>query len=94
MRVTVVNVGGSSRHETSPEGLAWKAHWEQVGGCKFPEKCVCCHQRPAEVGGHVYIEGSKKQFIVPMCRECNRKPAGTAFPNVDEIWLVPVDPRA
>ena len=88
--VTVVNVGGSSEHERSTENLTWEQHWKRYSSENWPAKCVCCGANPAEVGGHVRIFGERKQYIVPMCKQCNGKPAGHEFPNVDRKWLVPV----
>ena len=92
MLVDLKNVGGSSKHETTPSGQTWKEHWERAKRVSFPSKCVCCNNGRAEVGGHVYVDGrGQKQYIVPMCRTCNGKPAGSFFFGVEDKWLVPVN---
>lgn len=88
--VSLNNAHGSSRNETSPDGGSWREFWEHRNKNGWPKKCICCGENPATLGGHVTIVGQgQKQYIVPMCPDCNNKPRAE-FRNIDKSWLVPV----
>lgn len=52
----------------------WKQHWINYSKKNWPLICsVKGCSNSAEVGAHVYNTNiSKKEYIVPMCKSCNR----------------------
>ena len=63
----VTNVGGSGQHRGN-----WRRYWLRHTGQEWPEMCQVrdCHQA-AQYGGHVYVRGLRRQFILPICPSCN-----------------------
>ena len=54
-------------------GDNWKDYWEKHSGRCWPKKCsvLFCYEE-AKVGAHVINpEVSPRDFILPMCKECN-----------------------
>ncbi len=73
MKVLCKNKGGTKDRECSCG--SWKKHWENFSGQTWPEKCVVdgCNNEAA-VGAHIIkADGSKDEFIVPMCEKCNSR---------------------
>ena len=89
MLVNVKNVVGSSRYPQSQDNTTWKKYWEEHAGRQWSFNCVCCDFHSADVGGHVHKVNEHKQYIIPMCRDCNAKGTDVIF-RVDDRYLVPV----
>ena len=53
---------------------SWEKHWMNFSETKWPDKCSVkgCTNK-AELGAHVYEEGTPKEYIIPMCKECNQR---------------------
>jgi len=88
--IDVKNKKGSADKDP-PEGYSsWLDFWEE----KKNKKATVCEVKSCEgdpdVGGHVIKSGEGgKEYILPMCYECNNKPEDEIF----EAWesdLVPV----
>ncbi|NLB65156.1 MAG: hypothetical protein GX803_01630 [Lentisphaerae bacterium] len=64
-----------------PSGYtSWLDFWErQKGQRAYQCKTIPC-DGPADVGGHVIKSGEGgKEYILPLCYECNNKPDDTSF---------------
>ena len=70
------NVIGSDERKCSCG--SWKEHWKKFSGKKWPSECsVKGCSESADLGAHVHIVGEKKEWIVPMCTNCNNDPDKT-----------------
>ena len=72
---------------------SWKHFWMCKTEKKSPQKCrIYGCTEAAFGGGHVYVHGSSKFFIIPLCQSCNNHQntdwmsvnVGTAAPAVEE----------
>lgn len=72
---------GEAVEQTPPAGYAsWLDFWEKRKRKKAGNCEVSGCGGPAEVGGHVIKAGKgKKEFILPLCKNCNNKPEGEIF---------------
>ena len=74
--ISVRNVNGSSNHPKDRNGKSWKEHWTDRSVKFWPSECCCCNKSEKTVGelvgAHVCAERSKKQYIVPLCKRCNK----------------------
>lgn len=51
---------------------SWKEHWKKFSIKNWPSECsVKGCGRNADLGAHVHVVGEKKEWIVPMCIDCN-----------------------
>lgn len=91
MAKTVYNGLATSDRKTS---AGWLNFWKERKGYAGNRRPQCANtacSNPAEDGGHV---SSQKNdwvgpfYIVPLCRECNRKPSDEAF-EVEPDDMVP-----
>ncbi|WP_038255956.1 hypothetical protein [Xenorhabdus bovienii] len=75
---------------TCPCG-SWKAHWENLSGEDWPEKCTVdnCDNQP-EVGAHI-INDDGDRIIVPMCKSCNGMKTDEVTFSLKDIVIVPSD---
>ena len=89
--IEVRNKKGTSNHNTPYGYTSWLDFWEKKQG-KKASSCEVLHcNGKAEVGGHVYkVRESSKEYILPMCYDCNNKPDGETF-KAWESDLVPVN---
>ena len=88
--VYVQNVNGYSKHPKNQNGESWKQHWLNSQKV-WPSECCCCNKSEETVGelvgAHVCTERNRKQYIVPLCKRCNKLTG--KFP-VRRDMLVPV----
>ena len=75
--MTLPTDGWKNKNGTSDRSCycgTWKQHWINYSGEEWPSRCSvrgCLNS--AEVGAHIYnTDISKKEYIAPMCRSCNR----------------------
>lgn len=70
-RTQVYNMNGTVKCTTN--GCpTWKEFYETRSNIKFKTCSKYGCTKDAQVGGHVRIANSdKKQYIIPLCRECN-----------------------
>lgn len=77
----IYNIKGTSKF-TSPNGT-WKEFWKKDSGKRqWPRKCsVSGCTNDARVGAHVGINQNQRQYILPMCDDCNLTRRGLMKPN-------------
>lgn len=73
-RATARNVKNSSCDKASK---GWLTKWSKETG--ESKNCVCSFRNcnnPAELGGHLWIEGESLEYyyIAPICKKCNNDP--------------------
>lgn len=88
--VEVKNKKGTSGNPPPAGCTSWLDFWEKKKG-KKATKCevLSCNGGP-DVGGHVIKVGEgSKEYIVPMCYDCNNKSEDEVF-KVWDLDLVPV----
>lgn len=66
----------SNVHGSSADRGNWKAKWEKAAGRRqWSSKCQIYNcGNSAQLGGHMYVKGLRRQFILPICHGCNRDP--------------------
>ena len=89
--IEVKNKGGTSK-KLPPAGYdSWLDFWEKKKNAKAKKCEVFACGKSADVGGHVIKVGERnKEYILPMCYECNNKPDDETF-KAWENDLVPVN---
>jgi len=90
----VKNVKGHKKHPAC-SCETFIRHWGNYSKRKAE---ICsrsgCSNRANLVGGHViYCEGSKKQFIIPLCKVCNSSAYKKCFKLKKNICPVSVKER-
>ncbi|MDF3822846.1 hypothetical protein P3G55_23310 [Leptospira sp. 96542] len=88
--VEVKNKKGTS-NKLPPTGYdSWLDFWEKKKGFKASTCEVLLCKNTAKVGGHIIKAGEGgKEYIAPLCYECNNKPDNEVF-KIYENDLVPV----
>lgn len=84
----VKNLNGTSDNTCDKCGT-WLNHWENLSG----EVAILCSCKDcdgfAEVGAHVQKNTSDcSWYIVPLCKECNKKPSTDVFELKEDTVLV------
>lgn len=88
MTVQVKNLNGTA--DRKPKHYdSWREFWDCHTMEPWPDKCTCCGENTATVGGHVHLVGDNKFYIIPMCKQCNGQTSKPIF-NVDIKYLVAV----
>lgn len=74
------NKNGTS--ERSCRCGSWKQHWINYSGTAWPRKCSVqgCYNS-ATLGAHICKLGEAKEYIVPMCDQCNLRTDSFAIDN-------------
>ena len=78
--IQVKNKKGTSEKKPPSGYSSWLDFWEKKKS-KKADSCevIGCKGNP-DVGGHVIKVGEgNKEYILPMCSECNNKPDGEIF---------------
>jgi len=87
MRVTVKNLGGSSKCK-HPDG--WINVWLKYIGLREWDVCLNCGEEGDVEGGHVHkIPDDGFCYIVPLCARCNN-PENTESFDVGDNMLMPI----
>ena len=78
--IKLKNKNGTAKKKPPSGCSSWLAFWEKEKG---QEATTCevlgCSGDP-DVGGHVIKSGEGgKEYILPMCYDCNNKPDGEEF---------------
>ena len=70
----VAHVVGSGKQK-APGAPSWKQFWMNHAKKDWPAYCkiYSCGNKPT-VGAHIYVKGSRQNFILPTCQECNMAP--------------------
>ena len=88
--INVKNKKGTSQNSPPDGYLSWLDFWEKKKGKKATKCEVNGCNGSSDLGGHVIKAGEGgKEYIVPMCYKCNKKPESEIF----QAWdgdLVPV----
>jgi len=82
MRTTVSYLNGTMRNSRSKGYISWREWWESLNGRFKNCACVDCSNK-AEVGGLVMpVYGFPEWYVIPLCRDCNRKRENDKF----DVW--------
>jgi hypothetical protein len=88
--INVKNKKGTGGNVAPPGYSSWLDFWEKKKGKKAPKCEVQNCSGGANLGGHVIKAGEgPKEYILPMCYNCNNKPDNEVFQAWDSD-LVPV----
>jgi hypothetical protein len=86
----VKNKRGTAHRIPPPGYTSWLDFWEKTKNTKADNCEVVSCIKKAQLGGHVIKVGEGgKEYILPMCYQCNNKPENEVF-KAWQLNLVPV----